>query len=271
MPTLRFTKMNGAGNDFVLLDNRARTLQLTRAQIARLCDRHRGVGADGVLFLEPAANGAQHRMRYHNADGGEAEMCGNGARCFTRFARRAAGGAGEVSFETMAGTIRAELIGGDRVRLQMTDPTDHRPGLRLAAEGSEWTVHHLNTGVPHACILVDDLENVPVVALGRALRRHPAFQPAGANANFIRVLGPREIAIRTYERGVEDETLACGTGVTAAALVHAALSGAESPVAVRVRGGDTLEVGFRRAADGSFSEVTLAGPADFVFEGEIEI
>ncbi len=271
MPTLRFTKMNGAGNDFVLLDNRAGTLRLTAGQIARLCDRHRGVGADGVLFLEPAANGAQHRMRYHNADGGEAEMCGNGARCFTRFARRSAGGAGEVSFETQAGVIRAELIEGERVRLRMTDPTDHRPGRRLAAEDGEWTVHHLNTGVPHACVFVDDLKAVPVVPLGRALRRHAEFQPAGANANFIRVLGPQEIAIRTYERGVEDETLACGTGVTASALIHAALSSAASPVAVRVRGGDTLEVGFRRTSDGRFTDVTLAGPADFVFEGEIEV
>ncbi len=133
-------------------------------------------------------------------------------------------------------------------------------------------MHAINTGVPHACVFVDDLEHTPVVRLGRALRLHPEFAPKGSNANFIRVLGPHAIAIRTYERGVEDETLACGTGVTACALIHAELNGAASPVAVTVRGGDTLEVGFVRGAKpGEFSKVTLCGPADFVFAGEIEI
>jgi len=272
MAKLSFVKMNGAGNDFVLLDNRAGKLRLDSAAIARLCDRHRGVGADGVLILEPAQESADHRMRYYNADGGEAEMCGNGARCFARFARNVAGANGAMTFETPAGVIRAEFLDGERVRIEMVTPTDFSPNLKLTVEGEALTVHAINTGVPHACVFVDDLEHAPVVRQGRALRFHPEFAPKGSNANFIHVLGPRAISIRTYERGVENETLACGTGVTASALIHAELSGATSPVAVTVRGGDTLEVGFKRGAKpGEFSYVTLCGPADFVFAGEIEI
>src|SRR5918997_1356885 len=132
MPKLHFTKMNGAGNDFVMLDNRAGGLQLERGQIARLCDRHRGIGADGVLILEPAANGADFRMRYYNADGGEAEMCGNGARCFARFAQSVAGPREKVSFETPAGVIAAALE-GEGVTLQMSDPRDMRLNVKLSA------------------------------------------------------------------------------------------------------------------------------------------
>src|SRR6478609_740905 len=134
MPKLAFLKMNGAGNDFVMLDNRAGHLQLGREQIAQLCDRHRGIGADGVLILEPATNGADFRMRYYNADGGEAEMCGNGARCFARFAHRTVGPREKVSFETPAGVIRAELA-GELVRLKMSDPKELRLGLELTIDG----------------------------------------------------------------------------------------------------------------------------------------
>ncbi len=272
MAKISFLKMNGAGNDFVLLDNRSGTVRLDAATIARVCDRHRGVGADGVLLLEPAEGGADHRMRYYNADGGEAEMCGNGARCFARFARKTAGANGPISFETPAGLIRAEFVEGERVRIAMVTPFDYAPDLQLMADGSLRSVFSINTGVPHACVFVDDLEATPVFSLGRALRRHERFRPKGTNANFIQLLGPQSIAIRTYERGVEDETLACGTGVTASALIHAARHGAASPVSVKVRGGDTLEVGFVRGAGaGAFTEVTLTGPADFVFEGEIEV
>ena len=266
---LRFTKMNGAGNDFVLLDNRAGDLELTREQIARVCDRHRGVGADGVLLLERPANGADFRMRYYNADGGEAEMCGNGARCFARFADRTAGPLPSLSFETPAGVIGAELK-GELVTLQMSEPQDMRLGLEVRVAGEKIDAHYVDSGVPHVVVPVVKIEEVDVRSLGSALRHHPIFSPRGANANFIEQRGPRSIAIRTYERGVEDETLACGTGVVASALIFAATENVTGPIDVLVRGGDTLQVDFERSGD-QFAHVTLTGPADFVFDGTIEI
>ena len=266
---LRFTKMNGAGNDFVLLDNRAGDLVLTPEQIARVCDRHRGVGADGVLLLERAANGADFRMRYYNADGGEAEMCGNGARCFARFADRTAGPLEKISFETPAGVIGAQLR-GDLVRLEMSQPNDLRLGLAVPVGDQKLTAHYVDSGVPHVVVPVPKIDEVDVRSLGSALRHHDIFKPRGANANFSEQRGPRRIAIRTYERGVEDETLACGTGVVASALIFAATEKVTGPIDVLVRGGDTLQVDFERDGD-QFTHVTLTGPADFVFDGTIEI
>jgi diaminopimelate epimerase len=266
---LRFTKMNGAGNDFILLDNRAGDLALTREQIARVCDRHRGVGADGVLLLERAANGADFRMRYYNADGGEAEMCGNGARCFARFANRTAGPLQSLSFETPAGVIGAKLK-GELVTLQMSQPNDMRLGLEVPVEGEKIRASYVDSGVPHVVVPVAKIEEVDVRSLGSALRHHSMFAPRGANANFSEQRGPRRIAIRTYERGVDDETLACGTGVVASAILFAANENVAGPIEVLVRGGDTLQVDFTRSGD-QFRDVTLTGPADFVFDGTIEL
>jgi diaminopimelate epimerase len=281
MYTLHFTKMNGAGNDFVLLDNRAGGLHLPPEVIARLCDRHRGVGADGVLLAEiPFDSQAELRMRYFNADGGEAEMCGNGARCFARFgAKLLAGGNGgsrereQLSFQTQAGVIHAQLEGGS-VKLAMSQPVDGAELGRLEAGGALLAQSFfLNTGVPHVVVPVADADQVDVPAIGRAIRYHQRFAPRGANANFIQALGPREIVLRTYERGVEGETLACGTGATASALVHAEMTdllGADS-IAVRVRSGEYLHIGFERTGRWAFTNVTLGGPADFVFEGRISL
>ena len=266
---LRFTKMNGAGNDFVLLDNRAGDLQLTREQIARVCDRHRGIGADGVLLLERPTNGATFRMRYYNADGGEAEMCGNGARCFARFADRTAGPLDELSFETPAGVIGAKME-GELVRLQMSEPKDLRFGLKIALNDETIAASFIDSGVPHVVVAVEKIDGVDVRSLGARIRHHQMFAPRGANANFIEKRGERSIAIRTYERGVEDETLACGTGVVASALIFAATEKLEGPVEVTVRGGDTLQVSFSRDGE-RFTDVTLTGPADFVFDGTIEL
>lgn len=266
---LRFTKMNGAGNDFVLLDNRAGEIALAREEIARICDRHRGVGADGVLLLEPAGNGADFRMRYYNADGGEAEMCGNGARCFARFADRTAGPLEQLTFETPAGVIGARLV-GEQVTLQMSQPNDLRLGLEVPVGGENFTASYVDSGVPHVVVPVARIDDLDVRSLGSALRHHPMFAPRGANANFSEQRGPHHIAIRTYERGVEDETLACGTGVVASAILFAANEKIAGPIEVLARGGDTLTVDFTREGEG-FSNVTLTGPADFVFEGEIEL
>jgi diaminopimelate epimerase len=269
--TLQFTKMNGAGNDFVMLDNRDLSLSLTGEQIARLCDRHRGVGADGLLLVEPASNGADFKMRYYNADGGEAEMCGNGARCFGRYVNHLHNNSlGQIHFETLAGVISAEFE-GDQVRINMSAPHSLRLSQLLAVGGDQLTVHSVNTGVPHAVVEVEDLLSVPVRNWGAGLRYHDAFKPKGTNANFIKTLAPGSIAIRTYERGVEDETLACGTGMVASALIHHELTGAPSPISVKVQGGDTLQVAFTEPTPHEYTNVTLFGPADFVFEGSVDI
>jgi diaminopimelate epimerase len=266
---LRFTKMNGAGNDFILFDNRTGDIDLHRNQIAQLCDRHRGIGADGILLLEKPTNGADFRMRYFNADGGEAEMCGNGARCFARFANRIGGQKVKISFETPAGVISAELK-GELVTLRMTKPTDLRLNVDLPMAAENRTVHFINSGVPHVVIPVAKIDDAEVRREGAAIRYYKMFSPAGTNVNFIEKRGPDKIAIRTYERGVEDETLACGTGIVAGALIFAATEDCEGPVTVLALGGDELQVGFERTGD-QFRNVTLTGPAEFVFEGTIEI
>jgi diaminopimelate epimerase len=266
---LRFTKMNGAGNDFILIDNRVGDVRLDRSQIAQLCDRHRGIGADGILLLEKPCNRADFRMRYFNADGGEAEMCGNGARCFARFANKVAVAKEEISFETPAGVISAELE-SDLVTLGMTEPTDLRLDLEPAIAGERETVHFINSGVPHVVIPVPNIDDVDVRREGAPIRYHKIFAPSGTNVNFIEKRGSNRIAIRTYERGVEDETLACGTGIVASALIFVATEATCGPITVVARGGDELQVGFERNCD-QFHKVTLTGPAEFVFEGTIEI
>jgi len=273
---LHFFKMNGAGNDFIVVDNRdlSLTSELDADTIAALCDRNRGIGADGLLAVEPAREGADFRFRYYNADGGEAEMCGNGARCFGRFTAHL----GErvrkrVTFETMAGILAAEMI-DDNVRIAMSTPKDLKLNTGASVPGLDAPLHFVNTGVPHVVAFLESpqaLDAFDVFNNGAAIRHHQAFAPAGANANFVAVLEPGHISIRTFERGVEDETLACGTGMVACALIHHLLSGAPSPVKVDVEGGDTLEIGFENRGDASFQNVTLTGPADFVFEGEIDI
>ena len=269
MQPLHFMKMNGAGNDFVMLDNRAGELRLAAPTIARLCDRHRGIGADGVLVLESAANGADFRMRYYNADGGEAEMCGNGARCFARFADRVAGAREKVTFETPAGVIAATLQ-GETVTLRMSEPKDLRLNLTISALEEKVACHYVDSGVPHVVVPVHAIDDIDVRRMGAAIRQHAEFSPRGANVNFLERRGDNQIAIRTYERGVEGETLACGTGVVASALIYAATTKADAPISVFVRGGDELQVGFQQNA-GAFTNVTLSGPADFVFEGTVQI
>jgi diaminopimelate epimerase len=238
-----------------VIDNRDLSIQLDVETIEALCDRHRGIGADGLLAVEPAEQGADFKFRYYNADGGEAEMCGNGARCFGRFtAALMEEEPARVTFETIAGTLAAEII-EENIRIAMSAPKDLKLEAGTRIPGLEAALHFVNTGVPHVVAMVTDLDAVEVVTLGAAIRHHSDFAPAGT----------------TYERGVEDETLACGTGMVACALVHHLLSGDPSPIRVDVEGGDTLEVGFERTATGEFANVTLTGPADFVFEGEIEI
>ncbi len=267
---LEFVKMNGAGNDFVLLDNRDGKIKLTTQQVVRLCHRQRGVGADGLFLLVPNTSGkAQWAWEFYNRDGSAAEMCGNGARCFARFVQRLTGAKEQTSFETGAGVIRASFHGA-RVTVELTSPKDLRWNQVVPCASAKLTVHSLNTGVPHAVLFVPDADQAMVQQLGAEIRFHQHFQPQGTNVNFVQLLGPGRIRVRTYERGVEGETLACGTGVTASALVAARVHRFPSPVQVQVQGGDTLEVSWSDAGD-SFADVKLTGPADFVFQGTIEL
>ena len=270
-----FTKMNGAGNDFVVLDNRF--LRFSDDELAglarRFCPRRTGVGADGLLALDEA-DGTDFRMRYRNADGSLATMCGNGARCLARFAACAglgteAEGTVALAFETDGGPYRAEVAGrapSGPVRLAVPPARDYGP----AADG----VVQIWTGTEHAVVFTDSVDAFDVEGEGRRLRWDPAFAPAGTNVNAVEVVGPGHVRVRTFEKGVEAETLACGTGAVASALAAAlgghlrAADGDRHSVAVEMPGG-TLEVGFA-LADGRADEVTLAGPAETVYQGTLE-
>ena len=273
---LAFTKMNGAGNDFVMMDNRDGGIRLTRDDIVALCDRRRGVGADGLILIERDPE-ADFRMRYYNRDGGEAEMCGNGARCAAWFADRLGLGRREhgtrrVTFMTIPGPMWAS-VDETRVTIGMTNASAMETEVSLDLAQRREIVHVINTGVPHAIVEVPDVDAMSdgeVVERGRGIRCHARFAPEGSNVNFISLRKDGAVAIRTYERGVEAETLACGTGAVAGAIIGALRFGLESPVAVRTRGGDTLTVSFTAGPDGA-TDVTLAGPAAVNFHGAVQL
>ena len=268
---VRFWKLEGAGNDFLGLDGRAGGFKLKRQQIADLCDRRRGVGADGVLVVEkPKVRGADFRMRYYNSDGGEAEMCGNGARCFALLARAVSGRKGNVlRIQTQAGLVTLQ-IRGQEVQVSMTEPTKLRLGRKLVVAGRKLAVDFLNTGVPHAVLFVRSVRSIDVAKQGRAIRYHSAFAPSGTNVNFVEIGRGNRIHVRTYERGVEGETLACGTGVAASSILSNLRRGLRSPILVTTRGGDHLRVGFSMV-NGQARKVTLQGPARIVYTGVIHV
>ena len=267
---VEFTKMNGAGNDFVLIDNRDRKLSLLPEQIVGLCNRQKAIGADGLILLENSSNGkADFAWKFYNSDGSEAEMCGNGARCFARFVRQLTGKEDRIAFETLSGIIHAEFV-DHLVKVSLTTPSHLRLGMDILWEGESRKVHFINTGVPHAVYFVDQLASVPVQKWGASLRYHDRFGPKGTNVNFVQVLNAHSIRVRTYERGVEGETLACGTGVTATALIASRVFDWPSPVTVTTQGGDQLQVGFTWTGE-NFKDVTLTGPAEVSFTGQIEI
>ncbi len=269
---IEFTKMHGAGNDFVMIDNLDGRLSLKPEQVAALCHRHCGIGADGLLLLEkPDDHGLDARMIYYNADGSRGEMCGNGARCFTAFALgRGLGSAERIRFMTDAGPLSA-TVRNESYTIQMTPPVDTRINQSLDLKNGSATVHYTNTGVPHVVRFVKDIEAVDIRAEGSELRFHPVFAPKGANANFVETRNDGHLLIRTYERGVEDETLACGTGVTAAAILGHLVHRLPKPVRVQVRGGDVLTVNFAVESDDRIENVLMTGPAKTVFKGTVEL
>ena len=268
---VRFWKLEGAGNDFLGLDGRAGGFKLKRQQIADLCDRRRGVGADGVLVVEkPKVRGADFRMRYYNSDGGEAEMCGNGARCFALLARAVSGRKGNVlRVQTQAGLLTLRTCGRE-VQVSMTEPTKLRLGKKVVVAGRKLAVDFLNTGVPHAVLFVRSVRSIDVAKQGRAIRYHSAFAPSGTNVNFVEIGRGNRIHVRTYERGVEGETLACGTGVVAASILSNLRRGLRPPIQVATRGGDNVRVGFSME-NGHARKVTLQGPARIVYTGVLHV
>jgi diaminopimelate epimerase len=266
-PGLRYVKMHGAGNDFIMIDGRqGLPPERLTALAALLCDRRRGLGADGIVILYPAADGADFDMRYVNASGLPGEMCGNGARCAAFFAGEIGLAGRKAAFQTEAGRVQAEIEGA-RVTLEIPPPAEIELGLQLDLGGRIATVHRLMVGVPHAVTFVEDVAGHPVAVEGPVLRAHPAF-PAGCNANFLEVRAGR-LSMRTYERGVEAETLACGTGAVACAAVALLLGRAGTPAEIETRGGDRLEVTLDHRPP-VFRRAVLSGPTEVVARGRID-
>ncbi|MBW1866308.1 MAG: diaminopimelate epimerase, partial [Deltaproteobacteria bacterium] len=263
MKKLPFFKMCGSGNDFIIVDNRNHVVeeQALPEFISAVCRRKMSVGADGFILIEDSDT-VDFKWRFFNSDGSIGEMCGNGARCAARFAHET-GIAGEsMEFETLAGVISAVVI-KDRVKIKMTDPSGALLEQSLEIDGGPVAFSSINTGVPHVVIAVEDVDRADVVRLGRTIRRHPAFEPEGTNVNFISPRKSGTYAIRTYERGVEDETLACGTGSVAGALIMAIKSRAASPVNIITRSNCCLTVYFKEK-NGDFLDVFLEGDARII-------
>ncbi len=267
-----FYKMTGGGNDFVIFDNRKGILPDDYAGLAKkLCDRKFAIGADGLLAVEKCAD-ADFRMIYYNSDGSRAAMCGNGARCIARFANLLKAAPSKMTFQTDAGLISAE-VKNKTVIIGMSTPQDMRLDFPIKMEEDrELNLSFVNTGVPHAVLTVTDIEKTEVQELGRAIRYHKEFAPAGTNVNFVQVKDNHTLIVRTYERGVEGETLACGTGVTASSLIFAAKKMVESPVSCITRGGETLTIFFEPDGGGlPTKNVQLEGPAAVCFKGTVEV
>jgi diaminopimelate epimerase len=263
---LPFTKMHGAGNDFVVIDHRSPFLPADAdALFARLCDRRRGIGADGVLLLE-ASSTHDFTMRYHNSDGGRASFCGNGARCLARFAlSRGLGAEGRVRFMTDAGPKSAEPRPGGLIALHF-GPIAPGRAITLEAAGRSFSGRHLVAGVPHLVLPVEGIEAIPFAEWSPPLRAHVALGEAGANVDYVERRADGRVAMRTWERGVEGETLACGSGAMASALWAMLDAGLAPPVTIRTAGGDDLVIEAEAGPDGH--DVTLVGPAVKVYDGE---
>lgn len=266
---INFTKMVASGNDFIVLDNRGKKFSdAVLPKLAEaLCARRLSVGADGLLVVERSKT-ADFRMRIFNPDGSEPDMCGNGARCIALYAKMNKIAKDKMAFMTGAGRIDAE-VRKDSIKIRMVDPKGLKTDLSIDVDGKKTPVSFINTGVPHAVLFVQNLDEIDVVGLGRAIRYHKRFMPQGANVDFVKIEGARKIAVRTYERGVEEETLACGTGACASALLSAIVRGARSPVKVLTKSGEELIIYFSLKGE-IIKDVYLEGKAKEVFSGEVK-
>ena len=268
MEDIEFWKMSGSGNDFILIDNRKGHVEDDKMGrlVEKACRRRESVGADGVIFVVESDR-YDFGWHYYNADGGEVEMCGNGGRCVSRFAFLKGIAGPKMTFETLVGPVSAE-VKGRTVKILMPVPSDLSLDLDIDHMPGWKSVDFINTGVPHVVIGVENLSDHPVTEQGRAIRYHNRFSPEGTNANFVKARGPDQIEISTYERGVEDETLACGTGSIAAALVASARGTVNSPVKVKTRGGEILTIHFKRKGD-LFEQVWLEGSTSIVYRARL--
>lgn len=267
MQKVNFHKYSACGNDFIVIDNRRLCLPISPQLIAQLCQRRTGIGADGIILLNSSTR-ADFRMRIFNADGSEAEMCGNGIRCLLPFLHAQGVRGSSFHIETMERILRISDREG-AVAVEMGLAQDIRWHLSIPLDGATQTGHYLNTGVPHLVIFVDSVDRIDIQREGGLLRHHPLFKPSGTNVNFVE---RREsgLVLRTYERGVEGETLACGTGATAAALALTQMTGASSPICVLTRSGESLRIAFRREGD-QFHQIELCGPARCIYQGEVTL
>ena len=257
---LNFYKYQGTGNDFIIFDNRGGTMEMDAKQIRTVCDRHKGIGADGVMWLNKK-EGFDFEMKYFNADGGEGSMCGNGGRCLIKFASKMGIKRSSYRFTAFDGEHQAKIDESGIVRLKMNDV--HKVKL----DGGDYI---LNTGSPHYIRLVGDASAINVYNEGRTVRNSKEFVNEGINVNFVSRISDDEIEVRTYERGVEDETLSCGTGVTASALISAHNDIGFNRVEVTTPGGH-LSVEFDKIDENNFKHIWLCGPAELVFTGTINI
>lgn len=262
---IEFTKAVATGNDFVIVESKAVGSGKRFSELAKkICDRKRGAGADGLLIVEESKR-ADLKMRVFNPDGSEAQMCGNGSRCVALYAVTKKLAGPDMTIDTIAGILSAR-VDGDVVKVRLTDPKEIKWNLCLMIDKCPYKLDFVNTGVPHVVHFVDDLDKIDVKNIGSYIRHHGEFAPEGTNADFVKITGKNSIKIRTYERGVEDETLACGTGAVASAVISAETESMTSPVTVETRGGERLKVYFD-IMDGDFKNIYLEGVAALVYEG----
>ncbi|MDD5644232.1 MAG: diaminopimelate epimerase [bacterium] len=263
---MKFSKMEGAGNDFIVIDDRRKKFPVPEnSLVARMCARKKSIGADGVILLQDSRK-ADFKMRIFNPDGGEAEMCGNGARCAARFAYDNKIAAGRMKIETLAGMLIAS-VEDDMIKIKMSDPKDLKTDFFVSLSGKKIKLDFVNTGVPHAVLFVESAEQVETEKIGREIRNAPEFSPSGANVNFVEVCSGNLIKVRTYERGVEAETLACGTGIVASAIISHAKKKVKVPVKVIAKSGDIIIVDFGNK-NGLYKNVYMIGPAKLVYVAE---
>lgn len=261
-----FTKLQGSGNDFIVIDNRSQLIK-NRPEFSRtICPRKTSIGADGVLFLEKSRV-ADFKMRIFNPDGSEPGMCGNGARCIAKFAHLKKIVGEKCSFETLSGKIFSQ-VKKNRVRIRMKDPSISQLNLEINLGDGSYTGHFLDTGVPHFVLFVPEVAKIDLLKIGSRIRYHGKFQPEGTNVDFAEIKDGT-VKMRTYERGVEAETLSCGTGAVATALAANLVYALNSPVKIKTSGGD-LKVYFQKSGTHNFTQVSLEGKAEVVYEGKWE-